>query len=90
MFEMPTGRLDGMISSADSANRDLVSTKSSASELTQKFSAQGLGQDEMITLSGENNLAHFSHSRSKLIPVIRVARPGFKPVQFKLFDTERI
>jgi len=59
MFEMPTGRLDGMISSAESANNNLVSTKSSASELTQKFLAQGLGQDEMITLSGMDRLAHF-------------------------------
>ncbi len=54
MFEMPTGRLDGMVSSADKANNDLVSPESSASELTQKFLAQGLGQDEMITLSGKS------------------------------------
>lgn len=54
MFDMPTGRLDGMISSTESANDNLVSPQSSASELTQKFLAQGLGQDEMITLSGTN------------------------------------
>ena len=53
MFEMPTGRLDGMISSVEKANSDLVSPDSSASELTRKFLAQGLGQDEMITLSGK-------------------------------------
>jgi peroxidase len=51
-FEMPTGRLDGMESSLDSAASNLVSTRASTSELTQKFLAQGLGQDEMITLSG--------------------------------------
>ena len=51
-FDIQTGRLDGLISSTASADAGLVSTDSSAQELTQKFLAQGLGQDEMITLSG--------------------------------------
>lgn len=51
-FQMTTGRLDGTVSDMQTANNDLVSTKSSATELTQKFMALGLGQDEMITLSG--------------------------------------
>lgn len=55
-FEMPTGRLDGMVSSTASADANLVSTESSARELTQKFLAQGLGQDEMITLSGAHTI----------------------------------
>jgi peroxidase len=53
-FQMTTGRLDGTVSDMQTANNDLVSTKSSATELTQKFMALGLGQDEMITLSGTN------------------------------------
>lgn len=52
-FDMPTGRLDGMVSTADKANNNLVSTRSSATELTRKFLEQGLGQDDMITLSGK-------------------------------------
>ena len=59
-FEMPTGRLDGMVSSADTAANNLVSTKASISELTQKFLAQGLGQDEMITLSGAHTIGRTS------------------------------
>ena len=53
-FQMTTGRLDGTVSDMQTANNDLVSTKSSATELTQKFMSLGLGQDEMITLSGIN------------------------------------
>lgn len=55
-FDMPTGRLDGMVSTADNANNNLVSTRSSATELTRKFLEQGLGQDDMITLSGAHTV----------------------------------
>ena len=51
-FNMPTGRLDGTVSSADSAASSLPSPLSSTIELTQMFLEQGLSQDEMITLSG--------------------------------------
>lgn len=51
-FSMPTGRLDGLVSNKQDAENMLPSTSSSATDLTQKFAAQGLNQDEMITLSG--------------------------------------
>ncbi|KAG0593173.1 hypothetical protein M758_1G302700 [Ceratodon purpureus] len=59
-FDIPTGRLDGLVSSTASADANLVSTDSSAQELTQKFLAQGLGQDEMITLSGAHTVGRTS------------------------------
>ncbi len=50
---MPTGRLDGFVSSAAEANSLLVSSQSTAEQLTQQFAQQGFSQDEMITLSGK-------------------------------------
>ncbi|KAG0581347.1 hypothetical protein KC19_4G244300 [Ceratodon purpureus] len=55
-FNMPTGRLDGTVSSADSAASSLPSPLSSTIELTQMFLEQGLSQDEMITLSGAHTI----------------------------------
>jgi peroxidase len=51
-LDMPTGRLDGFVSSAAEANSLLVSSQSTAEQLTQQFAQQGFSQDEMITLSG--------------------------------------
>lgn len=59
-FDMPTGRLDGLVSSKASADANLVSTETSATQLTQKFLAQGLSQDEMITLSGAHTVGRTS------------------------------
>lgn len=77
---MPTGRLDGLVSSTASADSGLVSTDTSAQELTQKFLAQGLGQDEMITLSGMNPktelYASFFHANGACSRV-RVLSVGF-------------
>lgn len=52
-LDMPTGRLDGFVSSAAEANSLLVSSQSTAEQLTQQFAQQGFSQDEMITLSGK-------------------------------------
>jgi len=51
-MDMPTGRLDGRVSSGTEAAAVLVSSQSTAAELTQQFEQQGFSQDEMITLSG--------------------------------------
>ena len=49
---MATGRWDGRTSSKDEANAALPSSRSDAQQLTAQFSAKGLNQDEMVTLSG--------------------------------------
>jgi peroxidase len=49
---MPTGRLDGLVSSAAEATALIVSPKSTAQQLIQQFEQRGFSQDEMITLSG--------------------------------------
>jgi peroxidase len=51
-LDMPTGRLDGLVSSAAEATALIVSPKSTAQQLIQQFEQRGFSQDEMITLSG--------------------------------------
>jgi peroxidase len=53
-FDMPTGRLDGMISSVQDASDNLPGTTLSAKEMTQQFAQHGLTQDEMVTLAGKS------------------------------------
>jgi peroxidase len=51
-LDMPTGRFDGLVSSAAEATALIVSSQSNAQQLTQQFEQRGFTQDEMITLSG--------------------------------------
>lgn len=55
-FDMPTGRLDGMISSVQDASDNLPGTTLSAKEMTQQFAQHGLTQDEMVTLAGKSRV----------------------------------
>lgn len=65
-MDMPTGRLDGRVSSGTEAAAVLVSSQSTAAELTQQFEQQGFSQDEMITLSGAHTIGR-AHC-SEIIP----------------------
>lgn len=67
-LDMPTGRLDGFVSSAAEANSLLVSSQSTAEQLTQQFAQQGFSQDEMITLSGAHTIgvAHCNEVTGRL------------------------
>ena len=52
-WQVPTGRRDGLTSSAAAATLGLPSPSLTTPVLTQIFLAHGLTQDEMITLSGK-------------------------------------
>jgi peroxidase len=55
-LDMPTGRLDGLVSSAAEATALIVSPQSTAQQLIQQFEQRGFSQDEMITLSGAHTI----------------------------------
>ncbi|CAK9202059.1 unnamed protein product [Sphagnum jensenii] len=55
-LDMPTGRFDGLVSSAAEATALIVSSQSNAQQLTQQFEQRGFTQDEMITLSGAHTI----------------------------------
>ncbi|CAK9211691.1 unnamed protein product [Sphagnum troendelagicum] len=67
-FDMPTGRLDGMISSVQDVSDNLPGTTLSAKEMTQQFAQHGLTQDEMVTLAGAHTIgqAHCDQFTNRL------------------------
>ncbi|EFJ11070.1 hypothetical protein SELMODRAFT_126670 [Selaginella moellendorffii] len=54
-WDVPAGRRDGRISSAAEATSSLPDPSFSINQLTQRFAAKGLSQDNMITLSGKTH-----------------------------------
>jgi peroxidase len=55
-YQVPAGRRDGNVSSAQEAGANLPPPTASASQLTQAFGAKGLSQAEMVALSGAHTV----------------------------------
>ncbi|PWZ38110.1 Peroxidase 2 [Zea mays] len=55
-FQMPAGRLDGRVSLKEEAEKNLPGPLDSLDDLQKSFAAQGLGFNDMVTLSGAHSI----------------------------------
>lgn len=55
-FQMPAGRLDGRVSLKEEAEKNLPGPFDSLDDLQKSFAAQGLGFNDMVTLSGAHSI----------------------------------
>ncbi|TVU48580.1 hypothetical protein EJB05_08221 [Eragrostis curvula] len=67
-YQVPAGRRDGNVSSAQETNGNLPPPSASVSQLNQIFGSKGLSQAEMVTLSGAHTIgnAHCSSFSNRL------------------------
>ncbi|CAM6027296.1 unnamed protein product [Sphagnum balticum] len=69
-WEVPTGRRDGLVSSAEAANRAIPRPTDTLATLKSKFAARGLSVQQMVALSGAHTIgqAHCSAFWNRLSP----------------------
>lgn len=67
-WKVPTGRRDGLTSTAASTSGKLPSSQATVSQLKAAFAAVGLSTDQLVTLSGGHSvgLAHCSSIQNRL------------------------
>ncbi|KAH9550974.1 hypothetical protein CY35_10G099600 [Sphagnum magellanicum] len=71
-WEVPTGRRDGLVSSAAAALAAIPRPTDTVATITSKFAARGLSVEQMVALSGAHTigLAHCSAFSNRLSPTL--------------------
>ncbi|CAM0878898.1 unnamed protein product [Alopecurus aequalis] len=57
-YKVPAGRLDGLVSSASEAQRELPDSKSDAKTLIENFAAKNFNAEDLVILSGAHSIGH--------------------------------
>ncbi|XP_006644090.1 peroxidase 2-like [Oryza brachyantha] len=55
-FDVPAGRLDGFVSSADEAQRELPDSTMTVQQLADNFAAKGFDTEQLVILSGAHSI----------------------------------